>query len=217
MDAACIGIYGRRGSGKSTLAKSLIKPMKRVIVFDTLGEYVRELGYERCETVSHIRDGMRAGWKRGFRLALVPGGALPERFHNLAAFVWDARAPYDGDRDLDHLTVVVEEANLAIPNRQFPSGKDGALRLALQGRHRGIGLITVSQRPALVNADVRSQAGTVYFFGLTDPLDCGAVDAFAGRGWGRKARELEPHAYLKVDNGLITLGSNALSRKSTRK
>lgn len=212
-EAEFIGIYGRRMSGKSTCAKAMIAARKRVIVFDTLGEYARELGYTRCATVGDVREAMIAGWKSGYRIAFVPSSDLAKQFHHLAHFLWEARARYEGRRESDLLTVVVEEANLAIPNRQMAAGQAAAMRLALQGRHRGIGGILVSQRPALVSADIRSQCAQVYFFGLTDPLDVQAVDRLCGRGWGAKAQALPSHSYLRWSNGSITMGKNSLPRK----
>lgn len=211
-EAEFIGIYGRRGSGKSTRAKAMIVNRKRVVVFDTLGEYARELGYERCTTVGDVREAMIAGWSKGYRIAFVPSSDLPKAFHNLASFLWQSRQRYEGRREADLLTVVVEEANLAIPNSRMAAGQDAAMRLALQGRHRGIGGILVSQRPALVNADIRTQCTGVYFFGLTDPLDVQAVDRLCGRGWGAKAQALVPHAYLHWENGTIRQGKNSVPR-----
>lgn len=212
-EAEFIGVYGRRGSGKSTRAKAIIATHKRVIVFDTLGEYARELGYTKCTTVGDVREAMIAGWKTGYRIAFVPGSDLAGKFHALSDFIWQARARYEGRRQADLLTVVVEEANLAIPNNKLGAGRDAALRLALQGRHRGIGGILVSQRPALVNADIRTQCTQVYFFGLTDPLDVQAVDRLCGRGYGAKAQQLAPHSCLIWRDGAVVTGKNNIPHK----
>ncbi len=216
-EASCIAVFGRRGSGKSTRVKDMIASARRVIVIDTLGEYVRDCGYERADTVAQVRDLMVDGWKSGYRIAYCPVRDFAAKGHVLADFLWQARHRYEGRRTADLVTVVVEEANLVIPNRQMRAGQDAMLRLALQGRHRGIGITMVSQRPALVSADIRSQAADVYYFGLTDPLDCRVVDRQCGAGWGDKARALPEHSYIKWSNGLISQGKNPPIKKSSKK
>lgn len=216
-EAICRACYGRRGMGKSTRVKAMIAGEKRVIAFDPTGEYGRELGFTVCNTVGDVRAAMVKGWRKGFHIAFQPqSGDRLERFHNLASFIWQARAGYAGNREADLLTVVVEEAWLALPNQTLPRGKGGGLDLALQGRHRGIGLVLVSQSMATVNAAIRRQCAEVYIFGMTDPLDVQATDRLCGKGIGAKVQALPPHRYIKWAEGVLSEGENRLSKKSRK-
>lgn len=204
-DAPCISIYGRRGSGKSTRAKALIERARRVVTFDPMGEYVRDLGFTACQTVADIRAAMKAD-PRGFRAALVPAGDFPRRLHNLAAFLWEAQAGR-----ASRLTLVVEEANLGLPNTKLPAGLDGMMRLTLQGRHREIAILAISQRPALVSADFRGQVSEMYIFALPSALDLQVIGREIGREHEAAIRALQPHEYIHVAAGQVRKGRNTVA------
>lgn len=84
-------------------------------------------------------------------------------------------------RNREPLHVVLDEADLLCPQR-VPAGMErllGAVNdLARRGRVRGLGVTLISQRPAVINKDVLSQAEVLVALRLTGKLDRDAVNAW---------------------------------------
>ncbi|MET4701980.1 DNA helicase HerA-like ATPase [Constrictibacter sp. MBR-5] len=211
-DARCIAVFGRRGAGKSTLVKSLVAGAGRLVVFDPMGEYARMPGYRRAASVGEVRKILRASWGRGFRVAFVPEREHVKALHSLSALLWGAQIAYDDGRDTRKLLLVVEEANLGFPNRPMRPGEDAFLRLILQGRHRGIEIIAVTQRPALVSPNFRSNAAETYCFALSDEIDLSTMRRMVGKAREAELRAMPVHHYFRVSNGTVERGVNRLPR-----
>lgn len=76
------------------------------------------------------------------------------------------------------LHLFVDEAHTVAPQRSMPDTARllGAVEdIVLQGRRRGIGMTIISQRPALVNTNVRSQCGTLIAMRIIGPHDRKAI------------------------------------------
>lgn len=212
-DAKCLAVFGRRGSGKSTLVKSLLRGVERVIVFDPMDEYAAEVpGFVRAESVSAALKIMARRWGGGFRIALVVPEDHAGQLHRLSGFLWRATEPYKAGRDRRKVWLVVEEMNLSVPSMALPKGQRGFERLILQGRHHGIELVGVSQRPALVSATFRGNAAVTYCFALAGHVDVQAVGQIVGPSHGGRLKTLPDHTYLKIENGAVSEGKNRLSR-----
>lgn len=209
-DAPLVQVFGRRGAGKSTRVKELIRDTRRLVVFDPMGEYARARGFTRCDSVRQVRDQLARRWRRGFRLALVPARSFERCLDSLAALIWLAQAPYEDGR-APQVTMVVEEMNLGYPNRS--NRPEHFTRLVLQGRHRGVGMVGVSQRPALVHPDYRGNAIETYLFALADHRDIDAVRGLVGRAREAELRALQVHEYLYVCGGQVLKGRNSLKNK----
>ena len=209
-DPIVTAIYGRRGSGKTTRAKALIKNEKRVVVFDPIGEYGQGRGVVHVDSVAGVRDAMAKRWRSGFRIAYTPQVDLPGRLHALSLLLWDAQAPYRQRREGRPLTLVVDEANMAYPSTKLPVARQGMMRLVLQGRHAGIGIIAVTQRPALVSTDLRGNAAVIYAFALPVGHDVAAVAATVGRPIAAQLPDLPDHVYLRWESGRVTRSRNRL-------
>ena len=179
-DAKITAVYGRRGSGKSTLVQSLLKGRKRVVVFDPMAEFASQRGFVRVSCFRDLVAALRKGWGRGFKIAFVPDDDFKKVLHGISHVLWGAQAPYDAGRDDRKVTLVVEEMNLCYPPKDLPAGQEGFVRAILQGRHRGIEIIGVTQRPALVHPNFRSNAHDTYVFALEDHQD---VQAIRRRVW----------------------------------
>lgn len=213
-DAACIAVYGRRGSGKSTRTKSMIGGHKRVVVFDPQGEYGGLPGFRRCTTLAGVLGAVKAGWRSGFRVAYMPRGDFPRMLHGVCRMLWVAQAPYERGQDRRKVLLVVEEMNLAYPAARLPSEFYGMSRAVLQGRHRGIEIIGVTQRPALVSADFRGQVAETYVFPLSTSHDFKAVCEVYGKEHEPALRALEPHRFLRFVDGQVKPGRNPPIRPS---
>ena len=86
-------------------------------------------------------------------------------------------------RNRDPLMVVVEEADVLIPQRASADTMRliGAMEdLAKRGRHRGIGLAVVSQRPQEVAKAVLDLMETVVLLRMTGPRSIKAVEQWVG-------------------------------------
>jgi len=82
-------------------------------------------------------------------------------------------------RNRDPLHLVLDEADAFAPQRTDPGGQRllGAVEdLVRRGRARGIGLTMISQRPAVLNKDVLTQAEVLIALRMTGPRDVAAID-----------------------------------------
>ncbi len=203
-DARCIAVYGRRGSGKTTLVQSLLADCQRVVCFDPLGQYAREFRWPGAASLQQVHSLVQMGWRDGFRIAYTPAMDYVGALHSLSLYLWHAQEPYDRGRDRRKLVLVVEEMNLSYPARQLPSDLGGFPRLVLQGRHRGIEIIGVTQRPALVSADFRGMVAESYVF----PLGWDEDRRVFGRSLAPAIGALANHHYLRVVDGRAEPGEN---------
>lgn len=190
-------ILGKRGSGKTTTARVLTEELldagQPVVVLDPTGVWWG---------LRSSADGKAAGYAVvifGGDHADVP---LTETSGSVVAdVVVDDRVPAVLDlsrltksaqrrfvteflerlyhRNRDPLHVVVDEADLFAPQR-VPSGAErllGAMNdLVRRGRVRGLGTTLITQRPAVLNKDVLTQAEVMVALRLIGARDRAAID-----------------------------------------
>lgn len=205
-DAEVIAVFGRRGSGKSTRVKNLLRDQHRVVVFDNVREYGAE-GFHVVESLIELREAMADGWSHGFRLAYVPGRAgRLEAFERVAELLLTAQRPYFDSLDSREIMFVVEEVNLVYPNR--PNASPAFTECILQGRHYGINLIGVTQRPTLLSPNFRGNARKWDVFPLEYHDDRAEVLKKIGPDWAVALRNLQNHNYFSIRDGEVSEGSN---------
>ncbi len=147
------GIWGVSGSGKSTLVKKLAARWatgRAVIVIDPTGAGARSLP---------------VGWSAGAGITdLAPGSVAECRGALMSGFLLST--------PLRPVTVICDEAPyyLARP-------LDALNKVFWQGRHRGLGIVLVGQRPSAVAPDYRSQVTTTIYMRLNDRADLNIVAA----------------------------------------
>lgn len=134
-------VFGATGSGKSLYVRTRIGAARRLIIFDSMGEYRAE-GVRVVTTARGLIDAIRAGGKE-FRLAFVPASADKVRAEQFA-FVCDVAYR------VRNLMLVVEE--LRFLTRPSWAPMEWA-RITSQGRHARLTVIGTSQRPASVDKD----------------------------------------------------------------
>ncbi len=190
-------ILGKRGAGKTTAARVLTEELLDaglpVVVIDPTGVWWG---------LRSSADGSSAGQQVvifGGDHADVP---LEETAgHVIAEAIIDTRVP--AVLDLSHLSksagrrlvtdflerlyhrnrepmhVVIDEADLFAPQRTVQGGERclGAMNdLARRGRVRGLGVTLISQRPAVLNKDVLTQAEVLIALRLIGARDRAAID-----------------------------------------
>tara|TARA_R110002110_G_scaffold1531_9_gene6858 strand:- start:6939 stop:7607 length:669 start_codon:yes stop_codon:yes gene_type:complete len=204
-DAELILVTGRRGSGKSTLTKGLLSGRPKVVVFDPRREYGGR-GVTTCDNRKALIAAMRKGWARGFHIAYVPqAGCEAEELHKLTLICWQAQSPYESGADPRKLTLAIEEMDLSFPVVRLPNDLNGMTRVVNQGRHVGIEVIGVTQRPAQISKTFRANVSTTYVFPLADEDDQAAMLKKLSRKWSETLRTLQPHTCLVHDkNAQVT-------------
>jgi hypothetical protein len=152
-----------------------------------------------------------AHWRApAWRVAYTVAGDHVGELHKLSVYLWNAMAPYETGRDRKMLMLIVEEMDLSVPNHRLPRGSEGFKQLTLQGRHRGIEIIGVTQHPAQVPVWFRISCPERYVFavGLED-------HGIMGTRYRDQVAALTTHHYLRFDQGgQVTHGENRLSRGS---
>lgn len=134
-------VFGATGSGKSLYVRSRIRTARRLLIFDSMGEY-RDEQVRVVTTARALLDAIRTGG-REFRLAFVPASADKLRAEQFA-FVCDLAY------SVKSLMLVVEE--LRFLTRPSWAPMEWA-RITSQGRHAHLTVIGTSQRPASVDKD----------------------------------------------------------------
>jgi len=147
-------IFGKRGSGKSYLAQHLVRSEKRLVVYDTLGEFNQGVIFHDWFDMLRF---WRAVYRRNFKIVYRPANPVAE-FPAMADLVWQ----------LGGCTFYVEEIDSFMSPYQI--GPEFC-NLIQRGRHKDITLIGVSQRPFGINRLLTSQAKEIYVFNTNEPRD----------------------------------------------
>ena len=171
-------VFGQRGGGKSTLAAELVADRPKVLAFDPQGDY-RGRGWVTASTRKEVEGALIAAGRGSLRVAYSPDFRRADPIREGAwladtGFIAQAGFPAVDPRPL---TILYDEAHLAFPTEKARADALGPIRAAiLQGRHAGIGLLFVTQRPSNLGTDARSQAAAVYCFGLMQQTDRKAIE-----------------------------------------
>lgn len=203
-DAELFFVTGRRGTGKTTLTRALTRDRPKLVIFDPRAEYTRG---PQCRSLSEVRDVMRRRWRKGFELSYVPdAGQEIFELHQLTTFLWRAQAPYETYADNRKLTLVVDEMDLSYPVSRLPADMNGMNKAINQGRHVGLEIIGVTQRPAMVGMNFRSQVAATYLFALEEEDDVKAMARKFGRGLEDRIRNLPNyHCLMRKDAKVMGL------------
>ncbi len=108
-------------------------------------------------------------------------------------------------RNRDPLHLVLDEADAFAPQRTDPGGQRllGAIEdLVRRGRARGLGVTLITQRPAVLNKDVLTQAEVLIALRMTGPRDVAAIDE-----WVRLHAEEDQATELKRSLPSLPVGT----------
>jgi hypothetical protein len=118
-------------------------------------------------------------------------------------------------RNREPLHFFVDEAHTLAPQKPMPDTARllGAVEdIVLQGRRRGLGLTVISQRPALVNTNVRTQCSTLIAMRVIGPHDLKAIEDWTdAHGTPEQSAELlESLPTLKTGEGWVWAPGSAV-------
>lgn len=213
-----IALYGESESGKSTMMNRILRPHKRVIVFDPLRSRVNTAGAERLqkiEDINELRDAVRKNYRIGFRYWFKPENDedfLILSLSDLSKFMTDFQdqhADKYGEKNTADMFLGVDEMADCYPNYSLPKKLNGFSRMCRSGRHSNVHLVGATQRPAEVSTKFRGQIRKRVFFRLSETVDYNAVRAMVGEGNEQVAedvRNLQQLEYIRMENGGFTRG-----------
>jgi DNA helicase HerA-like ATPase len=204
-----VSINGATGSGKSTLARELVADKYRAVLVDPADDAAwRKVGFRRVRDLPELSRAIAASWRNGFRLALVPPAHLcAEALDGVSLLLCAYQEKLYNGRDLGGVSLVVDEMAECYSNAHvMRSDLRGFRRVILQGRHFGISVYGVTQRPADVAAQFRDNCDRAFYFQLYDATSRDRVVARLGKEHERAYRSLAQFEYLAEVRGAISKG-----------
>jgi hypothetical protein len=151
-------VYGKTGTGKTRWTRAFLRPLRRVLILDPLGEY----DCPRFDELDPLIDFVARN--RVFRVATERSDAL----NVLCALALAAQDCW----------LVIEEAQRALPPMAPPPSY--FTHAVYRGRHARLSMLMVSQRPTTVNIVARSQWTRIVTFNQSEKNDVAWVLSQAG-------------------------------------
>ena len=155
-----IFICGITRSGKTYFTKYATAKLKRPVLFFNIQDEELPppfLEYDPTKSISQLQKLLRSGYKINFRF----GDLSQKQIMRIIAFILDALMLSGDYSQAKPIYIVLDEAQIL---------KGEALRAAIdvstRGLSRGLRLISITQRPALVNKTIYTQAVEQYIFRL---------------------------------------------------
>src|SRR4030065_2875337 len=158
-------LLGKRGPGKSSLANKLIENEKRLLIFDTLGEYNNGVVFD-AEYAERFREFWKRVYRGNFRLIYRPLNPEAE-IDEIAELVFL----------LGNMTFLVEELDCYCTSWQI---SDAFAHIIQRGRHKNISLIGVTQRPFGIHRLLTAPGKEIYIFGTNGPRGRCELRVFVG-------------------------------------
>lgn len=203
-----------KGQGKTALSDFLARDRSRVVVFDVLGEYQGK-GYTRATSMLEVMRLVRAGWRKGFRVAYFPTRAdMPKQLDDLSALLCQVQDPYYRTPDgrappIPKILFIVEEMRWSYNHAAAGKYSNFASIMTL-GRHYGIDVIGTTQRIAEVSPNFRGNCDVRFFFAQEEHTDIDTIAKMIGPKNRAALMALRPHEYLRLYRAQIEKGRNRL-------
>jgi len=194
-------VVGQSGSGKSSFVDRYLKSLYRFILFDTAVEYE---GYET------FRDDLQGLYTYVDKNA---GGSFKAVYQNVHD---DALESFEFCCNLalavEDVHFIVEEVDVFADNRKpLPDAFKTMLKL---GRHSGVSMILISQRPALMHTLIRSQSRHFVCFQMVDRNDIEYFRPFFGDTVD-EFRKMPSLHFWRWDHGKVSQGALAYKKELT--
>ena len=221
-----ICLFGASGSGKTHEALKLIKSSKRVIAFDPVkefGGFIVDL--DRATWKHRILTHVKKNWSKGYRISLQGGLQNPSQFgHDLWELLKRIQDPYLNGKAKAKIVLVIEEADRLVPVKDLPASRQGLQKEApMRGRHFGVDMIVLTQRPQMISKDVQGNALIQKFFALADiPAQTVAAQILGGtRGnekttkeWMRAISNLTKGQHFEVKDRKVTAKGPGITERA---
>lgn len=180
-------VVGKKRSGKSQFVKTVVWPyLQDCVLFDKKFEH-GDLASEKDVYICHNIEGVEELWNRGIhKIVYQPYDASQDNFNELCKLIF-----YKGN-----VTIWCDEvASIATP-LNYPYYWGECMRL---GQIRGIGVINVSQRPALIPSLCISEADIIVSFRLQLFKDAERICAIMGEVYIEELLHLPDYYFLMYD------------------
>ncbi len=201
-----VGIFGASGCGKTTKARELTANLSRLIYFDPLAELATSAGITGVfSSIDRLKIALKRDFCKGFRFDFIPtfGNEIKE-LNDLCYFLLEVQSGYKAGKHQAQITLFVDELDIA-----FPSGitqrdtQNGFAYLCRRGRHYGINLIGISQRPHQVDICFRGNCSGVYWFRHAEPSDIDVAARALGKEYRETLRNLGNYQYIYKSGGQV--------------
>ena len=163
-------VFGKRGSGKTVLIQTYAKRCSRLLVWDVIGEY-DDIGYVCTSLDEFLEQASERSEEHTFKLVYQPVHEkrdIDECFDVFLRTAWI----------MGGCMVIVDEIDMLCTPAKVPPELFKNLNL---GRHRNLGLICASRRPAQVPRLVTSQSDAIVYFMTIEPNDLAYVKDTVGK------------------------------------
>jgi len=205
-DAKRNAIWGMTGSGKSTLARELAADFSHVIALDPAGDWGLEPGWKAVTTIAQAEHAIAAGMAGGFKVAWRPTFSTGQALDALSRALMAVQEPYRLGHANRKICLMIDEMAEAYSNSdQQRADREGFRQLILQGRHYGVEIVGISQRPQDVGARFRDNAQVTYCFALPYQNARQPIAQMIGK----KADDLislERGHYLRIEGAVVSHG-----------
>ena len=174
------------------------------IVIDPSGSWGKDLGVTEVHSLKQVAAKIQARWHQNFKIVYEPpAGYESEALHHLSKMLVKAQSNYKSEKMFRQILLVVEEAHRAYPSEKLKKTEQGFTHAINLGRHWGINILALTQRPKEINTTLRGQASVTYCLMLKDEASIKAVVAIAGRKYKDAFEALKRFEYLKIsDDGV---------------
>lgn len=172
-----ITVLGKRGSGKSTLAKKIQSIYPRVVIFDRLQEYPKESGANFHDVSTFEGFGAAVQHCVSLQKFKIIFRFDVEATNHDAVFNEALRVLYYMGKECGGLCIVVEEAHNFASRHFLPQWFKECI---LTGRHKGLSIITTSQRPAEIHKTLLSQSHHIFCGMLHEKNDIAYLQSVMG-------------------------------------
>lgn len=178
--------FGMRGSGKTAHIRKVIKPINRLVIFDTLcKDYTDGVTFH---SMPELRNFWLKIYQGDFRMIYRP----PVDDEN--QIIEDIAEICDLCLKTKNLTLVVEELNIIFDKQRPPREFN---KMIFGGRDPGVELISAAQRPIGFGRKITSQAQEFCVFVNTEPDDLKYFKEYLGTEAAQAIRNLEKYQYVK--------------------
>jgi hypothetical protein len=193
-------ILGARGSGKSTKAREVTGKSFRRVTIDPSGDWQRR-GVKPVRDLPELSKLIAAKWRSGFDVVLTPPpGKEAIALHHVSDMLFHFQAQVYRGKPSQEVMLVVDEMAEAYSNADAQRANlSGFRRTILQGRHYGISVCGITQRPQDVATRYRDNCDKIFAFSLYADAGRDAVVAMMGRAHAASYDGLKKYEFLEKD------------------